>query len=245
MILRRLAEAIAEQNWFTVMLEVLIVVVGIFIGLQADDWNQERRDRIDEQLYLAELMEDFEANQTSLDQMTEQLKEILVAMNGLMEQSALEAPTWSVQELNAAIRRMQEMPFFLPVSRAYDNLTGSGELQILQSRALKHTFALYFAKAEVVELVMRTHEMELVQTFQPYIIENMDYQAVGLERKQGFSHPPAVNETRILDVLQTPEFRNIAMQKWIISNDLLNQFDDQRGLNTGIIEILKSELAGG
>ena len=245
MILRKLAEAIAEQNWFTVMLEVLIVVVGIFIGLQADDWNQERRDRIDEQLYLAELMEDFEANQTSLDQMTEQLKEILVAMNGLMEQSALEAPTWSVQELNAAIRRIQEMPFFLPVSRAYDNLTGSGELQILQSRALKNTFALYFAKAEVVELVMRTHEMELVQTFQPYIIENMDYQAVGLERKQGFSHPPAVNETRILDVLQTPEFRNIAMQKWIISNDLLNQFDDQRGLNTGIIEILKSELAGG
>jgi hypothetical protein len=245
MILRRLAEAIAEQNWFTVMLEVLIVVVGIFIGLQADDWNQERRDRIDEQLYLAELMEDFDANQTSLDQMTEQLKEILVAMNGLMEQSALEAPTWSVQELNAAIRRIQEMPFFLPVSRAYDNLTGSGELQILQSRALKNTFALYFAKAEVVELVMRTHEMELVQTFQPYIIENMDYQAVGLERKQGFSHPPAVNETRILDVLQTPEFRNIAMQKWIISNDLLNQFYDQRGLNTGIIEILKSELAGG
>ncbi len=245
MILRRLAEAIAEQNWFTVMLEVLIVVVGIFIGLQADDWNQERRDRIDEQLYLAELMEDFEANQTSLDQMTEQLKEILVAMNGLMEQSALEAPTWSVQELNAAIRRIQEMPFFLPVSRAYDNLTGSGELQILQSRALKNTFALYFAKAEVVELVMRTHEMELVQTFQPYIIENLDYQAVGLERKQGFSHPPAVNETRILDVLQTPEFRNIAMQKWIISNDLLNQFDDQRGLNTGIIEILTSELAGG
>ena len=245
MILRKLAEAITEQNWFTVMLEVLIVVVGIFIGLQADDWNQERRDRIDEQLYLAELMEDFEANQTSLDQMTEQLKGILVAMNGLMEQSALEAPTWSVQELNAAIRRMQEMPFFLPVSRAYDNLTGSGELQILQSRALKNTFALYFAKAEVVELVMRTHEMELVQTFQPYIIENMDYQAVGLERKQGFSHPPAVDETRILDVLQTPEFRNIAMQKWIISNDLLNQFDDQRGLNTGIIEILKSELAGG
>ena len=94
MILRRLAEAIAEQNWFTVMLEVLIVVVGIFIGLRVDDWNQERRDSIDEQLYLEELMEDFEANQTSLDQMTEQLKEILVAMNGLMEQSALEAPTW-------------------------------------------------------------------------------------------------------------------------------------------------------
>ena len=33
MILRRLADAIREQNWLTVVLEVLIVVVGILIGL--------------------------------------------------------------------------------------------------------------------------------------------------------------------------------------------------------------------
>ena len=31
MILRRLAAAIAEQNWFTVILEVAIVVVGIYL----------------------------------------------------------------------------------------------------------------------------------------------------------------------------------------------------------------------
>lgn len=45
MILRKLADAIAAQNWFTVVLEVLIVVVGIFIGLQVDDWNEIRKDR--------------------------------------------------------------------------------------------------------------------------------------------------------------------------------------------------------
>ena len=42
MILRRLAEAIREQNWFTVFIEFLIVVAGIFVGLQVDDWNQAR-----------------------------------------------------------------------------------------------------------------------------------------------------------------------------------------------------------
>ena len=45
MILRTLADALREQNWFTVALEVLIVVVGIFIGLQVDDWNSARIDR--------------------------------------------------------------------------------------------------------------------------------------------------------------------------------------------------------
>jgi hypothetical protein len=44
-ILRKLAGAIRDQNWFTVVLEVLIVVVGIFVGLRVDDWNQRRIDR--------------------------------------------------------------------------------------------------------------------------------------------------------------------------------------------------------
>ena len=59
MILRRLAEAIRQQNWFTVVLEVLIVVTGIFIGLQVDDWNGSRQDRRDEEHYLDRLHDEI------------------------------------------------------------------------------------------------------------------------------------------------------------------------------------------
>lgn len=59
MILRRLAEGIREQNWFTVVLEIFIVVTGIFIGLQMDDWNQQRIDRADGLFYLERLHNDI------------------------------------------------------------------------------------------------------------------------------------------------------------------------------------------
>lgn len=59
MILRRLSEAITEQNWFIVVIEVLVIVVGIFIGLQVDDWNDTRKDRKDEQLFLKRLHGDI------------------------------------------------------------------------------------------------------------------------------------------------------------------------------------------
>ena len=59
MIIRKFADAIRQQNWFTVILEILIVVIGLFIGLQVDDWNQRRIDRATEAVYLQELLEDF------------------------------------------------------------------------------------------------------------------------------------------------------------------------------------------
>ena len=43
MILRSIADGLSQRKWGTVATEVLIVVVGIFIGLQVDDWNQARR----------------------------------------------------------------------------------------------------------------------------------------------------------------------------------------------------------
>ena len=65
MILRRLAAAIAEQNWSTVLLEVVIVVVGIYLGLQASEWSQNQEDRRAEIVYLERIAADLE---TSLSQ---------------------------------------------------------------------------------------------------------------------------------------------------------------------------------
>lgn len=45
MILKRIATGIKEQDWFVVIIEIMIVVVGIFIGLQVDDWNEERKQQ--------------------------------------------------------------------------------------------------------------------------------------------------------------------------------------------------------
>lgn len=59
MITRRLAESLREQNWVTIVIEVLVVVVGIFLGLQVDDWNEARKDRIEERAYLERLLTDF------------------------------------------------------------------------------------------------------------------------------------------------------------------------------------------
>jgi Family of unknown function (DUF6090) len=58
MILRRISQGIRKQDWFVVIVEIMIVVVGIFIGLQVDDWNEKRKQRTQELVYLSQLKED-------------------------------------------------------------------------------------------------------------------------------------------------------------------------------------------
>jgi hypothetical protein len=58
MILRRLTTALRKQDWFTVVIETLIVVFGVFIGLQVNNWNAARVERNSEQVLLLRLQEE-------------------------------------------------------------------------------------------------------------------------------------------------------------------------------------------
>jgi len=59
MILRRLAQNLKQQHWTAIGIELVIVVLGVFIGMQVSNWNEERRDHALAQQYLGRLREDF------------------------------------------------------------------------------------------------------------------------------------------------------------------------------------------
>src|SRR6056297_2064606 len=58
MILRSITRHVRDQNWFAVGLDFLIVVVGVFIGIQVANWNEERVQQERERLLLAELRDE-------------------------------------------------------------------------------------------------------------------------------------------------------------------------------------------
>ena len=55
MILRRIAQHVREQNWTAVAIDFVIVVVGVFLGLQLGNWNTARAEDARERLLLREL----------------------------------------------------------------------------------------------------------------------------------------------------------------------------------------------
>ena len=239
MLLRRILAHVRAENWFAVVIDLVVVVVGLFIGLQVDTWWGNRQDERREGVYLSEIQEDFGLNKARLETTIRDLEKAIQNVVFLHEQAALHEPTASAQELNDRFTSISSMPTFIPVDRAYRNLTGSGELRLLQNRDLKNAVAEYYSAAQVTMLVQNTHEMELVNVFEPYIIEHLDYLAVAKRRVDDFALPPPADEAAILAAMRTRTFRNILTQKWVIATDLLAQHRRMLERTSGILDLLR------
>ena len=70
MLLRRVTEHVHHQNWFAVWVDFAIVFIGVFVGIQAANWNDAQADLRLGQYYIdrlaVDLRNDVEINTAQL-----------------------------------------------------------------------------------------------------------------------------------------------------------------------------------
>ena len=249
MIPRRLYEHIKSHNWFAVAVDFFIVVVGVFVGVQVNEWWTSRTDARREHAYLEALKEDFNQIKTELDHDTREFEAVANSMITLLEQSRLDEPTLSVAELNKAFSAVIYMIGTRVVADTYDNLTGSGDLRLIRNQELKNQLAAFYAQARLIQLVGSTHELQLVSVFQPYIVGNLDYLSVFDGARIGRlpphyreSMPKPFEAERILRALRSPEFRNVVAVKFDIATDSIDVIHTARQQAAALTAVLDAEL---
>ena len=72
MILRRVIQHVQSQNWIAILIDLVIVVVGVYIGIQAQAWHTARDNQTIERQYLLSLHE-------QLSNMIEENEDLVVA----------------------------------------------------------------------------------------------------------------------------------------------------------------------
>jgi hypothetical protein len=85
MILRRFSEHVKDQNWFAVGLDLIVVVSGIYIGLQADAWMLSKQDRALEVEYLERMVSDMEESIVAQRELIRILDESSVSIDYIAE----------------------------------------------------------------------------------------------------------------------------------------------------------------
>ena len=59
MLLRSVTRHVREQNWTAICIDLVIVVVGVFIGIQVSNWNDERVSRVSELIFVESVRDDI------------------------------------------------------------------------------------------------------------------------------------------------------------------------------------------
>lgn len=66
MVIRRIREHVTTHNWFAVGVDLVIVVAGVFLGTQANNWNEARLERAAGAESRREIIDDLRNNEVDI-----------------------------------------------------------------------------------------------------------------------------------------------------------------------------------
>lgn len=165
MILRRIIAHFRKQEWTAIGIDFVIVVIGVFVGIQVANWNEGRLERLQERGFLVRLHEDFTqsiAGQTrDLAFLDQQLSDQALILRSLDACAVAPADTIAFQRGIRTLAYINPPRFY---RRTIDEIGASGETDILQNDRLKSELADIVA---LVEWRAQGHE-QTVRGIEPH-----------------------------------------------------------------------------
>lgn len=179
MLLRRITEHVKAQNWTAVALDFVIVVVGVFIGIQVSNWNDARGERNDEAKYLVSLEQDMTDSITEIDDVIRQLRSHDGARHTLFDLSVAEHQNIDPKDIPGLIHGA--LWSFASVElrlTTFDTLRSSGRLGVLADDELVSSLQDLAALIDEAEFEegLELHALERITD--PFLYENIDMAAV-------------------------------------------------------------------
>jgi hypothetical protein len=191
MILRRVIAHLRKQDWTAVGLDFVIVVLGVFVGIQASNLNSARIDRTLEKEYVdrividlgsiiaaAEFQRRFEQNKS---------KQVIAAL----------ATTWQ-QPSDAKRLRLGHLLTAMTVrlspnfeSSTFNDLQNSGHLSLIRHARMRTQLSTYFARLQYLRSVIGRNNDNYVETY----VNFLRNEGIGA----GFADPSAVPDVALAE----------------------------------------------
>lgn len=145
MILRRVIAHVRKQEWTAIWIDLVIVVVGVFIGIQVANWNEGRREAQRAQGYLWRIHDDLSADLASLARHELFWRKVIDnghdAIRYAETGQKVDGSAWKT--LLAFYQASQLFPW---ISRdtTYQELRSAGELALIKDDSLRAKLAEYY-----------------------------------------------------------------------------------------------------
>lgn len=143
MILARITQALRQQNWVAVALEFLIVVFGVFIGIQVSNWNAAQAEKRLGRVYTERLAEDLRKDLAGHRAVVAYYTEVLAAVE--RTNALLADPRSDARALVINAYRASEIVNAPRTRATWDEIVSSGDTGLLPRAAIDSGLGDYFA----------------------------------------------------------------------------------------------------
>ncbi|RNC87994.1 MAG: hypothetical protein ED556_02045 [Winogradskyella sp.] len=158
--------------------EILLVVIGILIALQINNWNENRKNRAQEQEILTQLFSEYGSNLEQIESKISLRDDVIKSCIKLLSYTQNPPENLSPDSIDYHLSRVVLRPTFDPQLGVSNELINSGKLYLLSNPQLRNSISSYpsFLK-ELNEEEMNIFRITEEQLF-PFLVAN--YQIGGL-----------------------------------------------------------------
>ena len=161
MILRRVISHFRNQEWTAIALDFLIVVIGVFVGLQVNNWNAARAEQATVAGHLSEIAEDLQAQLNFNDALIGSAAARITAVDfsyaeafgqTLPKALVLSTQAWTAPDLPPFPEEQRDnlmgainlVRVTVSARNGYESLISSGHLGLIRNRRLAREIQAYY-----------------------------------------------------------------------------------------------------
>lgn len=211
--------------------EIVLVMIGILLALQVNNWNEQRKLNNEEQYLLEDLLSEFKINLENLkDNMliNQKNQEAAIGLLDMIHKKELKGNTNKIDSLFMVVFSYGS---FNTTSGVLNEIINSGKLRVIKDATLRNNLTQWAGKIENIEedIIIRREQMnfQLMPYYTKYApIKNISkymtftswsdkYKATKLE-KSNFSYEIEALESREFEGLL---YKYLLDQDFVILND--------------------------
>lgn len=138
MILRRVIQHVRKQEWTAIWIDLVIVVVGVFIGIQVSNWNAEREINKKAKVFTERLKVDLRGEAWGYEYLILYNKDILANADRVLAVMDGDAEMTDEQFVISAYRASQ-YKYNVRQRATYDEMISTGSIDLISDQSLRKT----------------------------------------------------------------------------------------------------------
>ena len=249
MILRRIVERLKSRQWGTVALELALVVLGVFVGIQVSNWNDARKERALGAVYLDRIAEDVRGDIVEMDEVLRVATTRMAVLDHVLRDSGRrvlptgfdsargrvvieEVPAYSVDATLSPGFALFILTTLEGNRSAYETVINTGGIGLMRDATMLRRIQDYYAA------------VDRVVHYEVILEQNRD-KFVDVQRRLGISPLSGMSaDDHAAALRDNPELRATAENYWLYTNRQIKLMRDLQRQARALVDEIVPPAAG-